>query len=190
MIALMPNGDGTGTLGRSLWLNSADGRSRIEDFVAKDLVAWADSAFRTRADAAHRIVIGLSDGGTGSFNLLIRYPSVFSGAGSLSGRFRLQKEMGMNAALIGSGEAGKAFLAANSPATQVEAHAAQLREQRLYINCGLDDGDLDDNRAFHAQLEELQIPHTYQEFSGGHGWGYWRVHLRDALQVLAGPMSR
>src|SRR5262249_3820125 len=62
LIAVMPNGNGVGTLGRSLWLNSADGRSRMEDFVAHDLVAWTDSSFRTVADSAHRIVIGLSDG--------------------------------------------------------------------------------------------------------------------------------
>jgi putative tributyrin esterase len=190
LIAVMPNGNGVGTFGRSLWLNSADGRSRMEDFVVNDLVAWADSNFRTRADAADRIVIGLSDGGTAAFNLVIRHPDRFVGAGSLSGRFRLRKQLGMNSALVGSGDAAQKYLAANSPATQIEGRVGQLRQQRLYVNCGLEDEDLDDNRAFHAALELLGIPHVYQEFPGGHGWGYWRTHLRDALLVLAGPMRR
>jgi len=190
MITVMPNGKGAGTFGRSLWLNSADSSSRVEDFLAHDLVAWTDSSYRTVADSAHRIVIGLSDGGTAAFNLVIRYPDRFSGAGSLSGRFRLKKEMGMNPALIGSGEAAEKFLAANSPAVEAEHATRQLRGARLYIDCGVDDADLEDNRAFHAELQKLGIPHTYQEFPGGHGWGYWREHLRDALLALAGPLLR
>ena len=190
MIAVMPNGNGVGTLGRSLWLNSADGRSRMEDFLERDLIAWTDSSYRTVADSAHRIVIGLSDGGTAAFNLVIRYPHRFSGAGSLSGRFRLQKEMGMNGALVGSGQAADEFLAANSPAVLAEHATRQLRGARLYIDCGLADADLEDNRAFHAELQRLGVPHTYQEFPGGHGWSYWREHLRDALLALAGPLKR
>lgn len=190
MIAVMPNGNGVGTLGRSLWLNSADGKSRMEDFVANDLVAWTDSMFRTRADAADRVVIGLSDGGTGAFNLLIRHPERFGGAGSLSGRFRLEKGMGINPALAGSGDAARAFLNSNSPASQVESHADQLRKQHLYFSCGAGDENLDDNREFHALLTRLHIPHRYEEFKGGHGWGYWRNHLRESLKGLAGSMSR
>jgi enterochelin esterase-like enzyme len=189
MIAVMPNGGGVGTLGRSMWLNSADGRARIEDLVAHDVVAWVDSNYRTIPDPPHRIVVGLSDGGTGAFNLVIRYPQVFGAAGSLSGRFLLRKEMGMNDAFIGRGEAGLRYLAENSPANQIEQAAPRLEGARLYIDCGLDDAELDDNRAFHAALLKLGVPHEYREFPGGHGWGYWRVHLRDALLALAGPLA-
>lgn len=185
-IAIMPDGRGGGLLGRSLWLDSADGRSRLDRFVARDLVAWADSNFRTRPDSSHRTVIGLSDGGTGAFLLLMGHPGIFSGAGSLSGRFRLRKELGMNARLIGAGAAADAFLAAHSPAGRSDREIAGLAGKRLYVDCGLDDGELADNREFHEKLVRLGVPHAYHEFPGGHGWGYWREHLRDALLALIG----
>ena len=40
---------------------------------------------------------------------------------------------------------------------------------------------LDQNRAFHAHLEKLQIPHEYQEFPGDHNWAYWDLHVREAI---------
>lgn len=186
MIALIPNGSGAGSFGRSIWLNSADGKSPIEDFVAFDLVAWADTTFRTETGAAHRTVIGLSDGGTAAFNLLMRHPEIFGAAGSLSGRFHLRHEMGMNAALIGSGAAADRFLAENSPALRVESEGAALRGARLYVDCGTGDSELEDNRAFHERLLQAGVPNEYHEYPGGHGWGYWRQHLDEALIALTG----
>jgi S-formylglutathione hydrolase FrmB len=184
-VAVMPNGKGVGLLGRSLWLDSADGRSHLEDFLVRDLVAWTDSSFRTLADPEQRSVIGLSDGGTAAFNLVMRHPEDFRGAASLSGRFRLRRELGMNDALIGHGSDGERFLARNSPAVRADSTVAILGNARLYVDCGSDDADLDDNRAFHEQLTRLGVRHEYHEFGGGHGWGYWRTHLRDALLAVA-----
>ena len=189
VIAIMPNGHGLGLLGRSLWLNSFDGRSHMEDFVAKDLVAWTDSSYRTIADGDHRTVIGLSDGGTGAFNLLMRFRDRFSAAGSLSGRFWLEKEVGMTAPLIGKGDSAVAFLEANSPGARLAAEKDVFAGARLYVDCGLSDHDLSDNREFHAELEKAGVPHEYHEFPGGHGWKYWRVHLHDALLSLLGARA-
>ena len=190
VIAIMPNGHGLGMLGRSLWLNSFDGRSHLEDFVAQDLLAWADSTYRTIPDADHRTVIGLSDGGTGAFNLLMRYRDRFSGAGSLSGRFWLEKEVGMTAPLIGKGDSAVAFLEANSPGARlVRGDKDAFTGARLYVDCGTSDHDISDNREFHAELEKAGVRHEYHEFPGGHGWKYWRTHLRDALLSLLGTRA-
>lgn len=186
VIAIMPNGHGVGMLGRSLWLNSFDGRSHMEDFVARDLLAWTDSTYRTIADAEHRTIIGLSDGGTGAFNLLMRYRDRYSGAGSLSGRFWLEKEVGMTAPLIGKGDSAVAFLEANSPGARIAREKDVFAGARLYVDCGLSDHDLSDDREFHSELEKAGVPHEYHEFPGGHGWKYWRTHLRDALLSLLG----
>jgi putative tributyrin esterase len=186
VIAIMPNGHGLGMLGRSLWLNSFDGRSHMEDFVAQELLAWTDSTYRTIPDAEHRTVIGLSDGGTGAFNLLMRHRDRYSAAGSLSGRFWLEKEVGMTAPLIGKGDSAVAFLEANSPGARLAREKDVFTGARLYVDCGVSDHDISDNRQFHAELEKAGVPHEYHEFPGGHGWKYWRAHLRDALLSLLG----
>ena len=56
-----------------------------DDYIARDLVAHVDSAYRTRASARHRGIAGLSMGGYGAVTLALRYPDVFAAAASHSG---------------------------------------------------------------------------------------------------------
>ena len=51
----------------------------------------------------------------------------------------------------------------------------------LRLDCGLEDGLLEENRAFHHHLAQLGIPHEYAEFPGAHEWDYWDLHVREAL---------
>jgi S-formylglutathione hydrolase FrmB len=40
---------------------------------------------------------------------------------------------------------------------------------------------IDENRAFHAHLERIGLPHTYKEHAGAHTWDYWDLHVQEAL---------
>jgi S-formylglutathione hydrolase FrmB len=186
VIALMPNGGGSGLFGRSLYLNSFDGKMRLEDFIAFDLVQWADSSFRTRADSAHRAVIGLSEGATAALNIAFKHPGVFGACGGLSGQYLVQRDIGMKA-VFGPEPTATRMREANSPTLLADSLAAHGRHPTIYFDCGLSDGELEDNRHLHHRLLALGIPHTYGEYPGHHGWSYWRTHLRDALiACLAG----
>ncbi|HTM57888.1 MAG TPA: alpha/beta hydrolase family protein [Candidatus Udaeobacter sp.] len=180
VIAVMPNGAGAGLWGRSLYLNSYDGKSRMEDFVTRDLVHWIDASFRTRADSAHRALIGLSEGATGALNIAFRHPDVFSACGGHSGQYALGHDVGMSA-VFGPEPGASRLRAENSPTLYVDRIVATLKKQAIYFDCGTDDGELEDNRALHKKLESLGVAHTYREFPGHHSWGYWRVHLRESL---------
>jgi enterochelin esterase-like enzyme len=81
VIAVMPNGNGVGLLGRSLYLNTFDGVSRMEDYIARDLVTWVDSTYRTRREASQRALIGLSEGASAAVNITFRHPDTFGGCG-------------------------------------------------------------------------------------------------------------
>jgi len=186
VIAVMPNGEGIGLWGRSLYLNSYDGRSRVEDFIARDLVAWTDQSFRTFPDSTHRAVIGLSEGATAALNLAFKHPDVFGACGGHSGQYVIGHDVGMGA-VFGPDPGGARVREANSPTLYAEAVAPRLHHVVIYFDCGMNDGELEDNRALHRKLEALGVPHTFREYSGHHGWTYWRTHLRDSLIVcLAG----
>src|SRR5260221_7396434 len=60
VVALFPDGSGPGLVGRSIWLDSWNGRGKLETFLTRDLFAWADTAFRLLEDPNDRAVIGLS----------------------------------------------------------------------------------------------------------------------------------
>jgi enterochelin esterase-like enzyme len=185
VIALFPNANGAGILGRSMYLNAHDGRFQIQDFIVNDLIAWADSAYRTRPEPAARALIGLSEGGSAAVNLALRHPEKFRSCASLSGEFRLSRGFGMKG-VLGPDPGATRILEENSPLLYIDRIVEQVKKQTIYFDCGLDESEwLDQNREFDKKLTALGIPHTYHEFPGGHGWGYWKVHLRDALLALA-----
>jgi len=55
-----------------------------EDFIARDLVAWADATWRTRPTPAARAVAGHSMGGYGALNAAVRHPDVFGATYGIS----------------------------------------------------------------------------------------------------------
>ncbi len=187
VILVFPNGAGPGLLGRSMWMDSYDGAARLEHFVAHDLVAWTDSLYRTRREPRDRAVIGLSDGGTGAFNVVFHHPDVFGACASHSGEFRVTRSLG-DGAIVGPQPGAAAFLARNSPAAYVDGMVARAKELSIYFDCGTRDESLADNRAFHQQLDSLGVPHTYREFPGSHDWHYWREHLHQSLAAVTQRM--
>jgi enterochelin esterase-like enzyme len=188
VIAVMPNASGPGLLGRSMYLNSYDGASRMADFIVRDLVAWVDSTFRTRREPRYRGLIGLSEGGSAAVNLAFQHPDVFGACGSHSGDFRLSQGMG-EGRILGPDPGASRILAENSPLDYVERIAPRLKGLSIYFDCGRDDGDeMKDNRELHDKLTALGLPHTFNEFPGGHTWGYWRSHLHESLIAVTANM--
>jgi enterochelin esterase-like enzyme len=51
----------------------------------------------------------------------------------------------------------------------------------LFIDCGVSDRLVDQNRSLDAALKELGIAHQYAEWPGGHTWQYWRAHGAQSL---------
>jgi S-formylglutathione hydrolase FrmB len=51
----------------------------------------------------------------------------------------------------------------------------------LRIDCGAEDGLIEQNRAVPNHLEKLQVPHEYQEDPGAHDWAYWDLHVQEAI---------
>ena len=56
-----------------------------DDYIARDVVQFADRTYRTLADRRHRAIAGLSMGGYGAMALALEYPDVFAAAASHSG---------------------------------------------------------------------------------------------------------
>ena len=186
-IGLFPDGNGAGMLGRSLWMDSHDGRSMLETFLVSRLVPWADRTLRTRADRAHRGLIGLSDGATAAFDLLLRHPGVFGAVGAHSGEYKLEPDLS-SAPLFGPAPGADSLRRAWSPLLAPDSAWTAVRGSALYVDCGDDDSSLGDARALQARLARLGVPLHYEEANGGHGWDFWRAQLAKSLVVVTGGM--
>jgi S-formylglutathione hydrolase FrmB len=76
--------DGWTALGGSQWMNS-EGIGQYRNYVARDIVGWADRTLRTVAKGGARALIGKSSGGYGAMVISRFHPDVFQHIGVHSG---------------------------------------------------------------------------------------------------------
>jgi len=185
-----------------------------DDYIARDLVAAVDARYRTQASRAHRAIAGLSMGGYGAVSLALQYPHVFVAAASHSGVVSpaytgahpfdgTPRYATSDSALEASW--GERMWPLISPAFGTDTAAWYARDptrrvQRLvsskaseipaiFLDCGTEDGLVDQNRVFRFELTRLGRPPAYAEWPGKHDWDYWRVHVRESLAWLARQVS-
>ena len=169
---------------------------RYEGWVAHDLVAFADSHYRTYADRAHRGIAGLSMGGVGALTLALKHPDLFTAAMSHSGVVSVlvdeSNPFAPPARYATSLDSVRApatswknrLLLALGPSVErwrqyqpAELAAALQRSggmiPALRFDCGTEDALLAENRALHWELQRLGVPHEFGEWPGAHSWRYW-----------------
>ena len=188
IIMVFPNGAGAGLMGRSYWINSYDGKKRVEDYVTHDLIRWVDGHYRTLPTASARGIIGISEGGDAAINLAFKHPDLFSACGGHSGDYVLDKGFGTKA-FLGPEPGATRLIEQNSPALYAPRIVPQLRRQHIYFDCGVSDESIAHNRAFDRLLDSLDVAHAYREFPGSHSWGYWGRHFRESLLAVAAALS-
>jgi len=179
LIVVMPDG------GRSFYCDAVEGPA-YETYFLEDVIGFVDRTFHTLAARAGRVIGGLSMGGYGAMKLALKFPDHFCSVVGHSGCYAIarrtpREELGPELLRIfGPNPAGGKddvfILAENVDRAKLPA---------IRFDCGLEDFLLDDNRAFHAHLKQLGIPHEYEEFPGEHTWTYWDEHVPEALTFHA-----
>ena len=175
LIVVMPDG------GRGFYCDAAAGPA-YERYLLEDVIGFVDRTFHTMPERQGRVIGGLSMGGYGAIKLALKYPQLFCSAVSHSAALDVQRrlerpEVAAEMRRIfgpapGGGPNDPYALAATIDRTLLPA---------LRLDCGLEDGLLEENRAFHRHLEQLGIPHEYAECPGAHTWEYWDCHIQEAL---------
>lgn len=184
LLIVMPDADD------SWYTNSATvPADKFEDYVAKDLISEIDGKYRTIRERHTRGVAGLSMGGYGALKLALKYPELFSFAGSLSGALNAAQNLDalrpeFRAKLLEVfGNPGGRTRTENDIFTLLKA-SPKDDHPYLYLACGSGDFFLEANRAFANQLSSRKIAYEYHETAGGHDWEYWDRALLPLLQAV------
>jgi S-formylglutathione hydrolase FrmB len=147
---------------------------RYETFTTKELVAYIDAHYPTKADRMHRAITGLSMGGHGALYLAIRHKDIFGAAGATSGgvdfrpfrnNWGLRKVLGDSACCWNNWEKNTVMAAVDGLATG---------ELAITFDCGTSDFFLTVNRNLHHKLLERKVDHDYTERPGNHDDHYWK----------------
>ena len=182
---------------------------RYDDFVAYDVVTYADSIYRTIPQRESRGIAGVSMGGYGAISIAARNPRTFSVAASHSGVLRpaLLADSSSGAVILRDGRttgelrgaAGARWENMSSAfgtdsVSWLSRDPSRLIEQMLwrgdlvpslFVDVGTDDALLAMNRSFRDRMADLAVPILYAEWGGRHDWAYWRAHLPESLRFIA-----
>jgi enterochelin esterase-like enzyme len=170
MIIVLPQGD------KAYWVDHAipTDRQAWGRYMAKDVVADVDAHFRTRADAAHRAIGGVSMGAHGAMQLAMNYPGTFSVVGAHSLVLRRYD--------TAPGYFGTAAdWALRDPMQLVQSKAAMMRTLDVWIDIGSADPWSKLAEQFNGELNSLGIAHAWHEWNGDHSASYWSEHLTEYL---------
>jgi S-formylglutathione hydrolase FrmB len=183
LILVMPFGS-TSTFNDEEWVNGVAPDNGWSTFVARDLVHYVDSHYRTVATGAGRAIAGLSEGGFGAIDIALHHPREFSVVESWSGYERPDKLR----SIFGS---NLQLLSANDPRLLVRRVAPQLRQLGMYFwfYSGSTDRLHTQNAAFARELRSLRLPHRYFLAYGGHNWALWRDNANAAYVAAASRLS-
>jgi putative tributyrin esterase len=190
---------------------------RYDDYIVRDVVDHVERRYRARGGRAHRGIAGLSMGGYGAITLALTHPDRFVAAASHSGVLSPRllptadtsapprhattlAELSRAAGSLWRSQRlafGRDTIAwrARDPRVLAERLATQVRAGRaqwpaLYIDVGIADPFLQQNRDFNNVLASMGIPRRYGEFTGAHTWAYWRIHAEDSLDFLLAIVGR
>lgn len=193
IIVVMPDGY------RSFYTKPVEGPD-FAQHIGEELPAFIERNFQAKATCAGRAIGGLSMGGYGALRVGLGYADRFCSVNSHSGAVawgNFDQKTGADGAesLRGRGEEFlreiRRIFGEDSRGSDndlgVLAKRAKARGNLpgLLIDCGTEDFLIEDNRAFHADLEAARVPHVYREFPGAHTWDYWDLHVREALSFHA-----
>jgi putative tributyrin esterase len=189
---------------------------KYDDYVTYDVLAYADSAFRTIPRRESRGIAGMSMGGYGAITIAARSPGHFAVAAShggflrpallvdsstvqTTGRVTIRDARTLEElrAVSGARWARIAPAFGTDSVSWMSRDPARLIERMLargdvvpslFVDVGTEDYLLPMNRSFRDRMAELRVPVLYAERSGQHDWDYWRTHLPESLRFIADRM--
>jgi putative tributyrin esterase len=193
LIIVMPDGY------RGFYTDNEEGPPYGRHF-GEELPEMIERTFRAKSARAARAIGGLSMGGYGALRVALEYADRFCSVNSHSGALGWGGEPGVTAYRRTARVRGwsedfvheMARIFGRSPrgTRHDPRHLARKAKRagrlpKILIDCGTEDFLIEENRALHADLERMKVPHVYREFPGAHNWDYWDEHVREALAFHA-----
>ena len=181
---------------RTFYINSVDGKVLYSDFFLQEFMPYIESKYRIRKGRSGRAISGVSMGGYGALRFAFAHPELFSAASAQSAALITDSPQQLDAAMQ-SGTPLAGVLAAvfgnpinvphwngNSVFVLAKQHAAALRQQTIYFNCGQDDnyGFEKGAAALDVELTKENVKHEYHPYSGDHSLTYFLSHFAEVME--------
>lgn len=184
MIVVMPDATGIGERRGGKNMGYFNVRNwAYEDFFFKEFIPYIDKNFRTIAKKEGRAIAGLSMGGGGSVVYAQKHPEIFNACYSTSGlldhRYRAVTSNPDEIEWLWSvAQTSPVEFLRHATAEQIE----KLRTVRWMLDCGDDDGLIQTNLDFFAEMKREKVAVEMRIRDGVHDWKFWREALPLILE--------
>ncbi|MDP6928972.1 MAG: alpha/beta hydrolase-fold protein [Planctomycetota bacterium] len=194
---------------RTLYLNG-ESSGDVEDLIAFDLLEHVQKNFRASNKRRDRAIMGVSIGALGAMKIAFKYPEKFGTVAIHSGAMfpvdpddlpaQLDRQAQFMSRSIGFDEVlgnpiePEKWMKEIPSAMLTKMKVGKLKGLRIFLDAGTDDryGFAPLNIAFHEQLQEKKIAHSWELIEGGgHAWADRRFPERVArsLQFVGAGFS-
>jgi enterochelin esterase-like enzyme len=191
---LLVSPDGNGSPHRdSQFLDSFDGRQRVETFLVRDVLGYIDAHYRTITARAARGLAGYSAGAYGALNVGLHHPELFGTLAGFSGYYTADPTEVAHPELNHPMSADPAFLRHISPSVSIVGLRPNQRPAITLVESTIDGHYTDTTRQFDAQLTRLAVPHTTHIYaprtvterqSWRHSWSFVTYAFSDSLPAI------
>jgi enterochelin esterase-like enzyme len=177
------------------WVDGA--KEKGETTLIREVIPHAEGKYRIDGVRANRLIAGLSAGGYGTLNLVLKYPRMFAAAAILSPAIYDPVPPGHSSA-IGNpqfqkeGKFEPELWKALNYVSIIEAYKKSGIIVPLYINSGDHDGlGIALQAAMLYEKLRLHQPDSVELriVNGDHEWMLWRDTLPDALQFMSARIA-
>lgn len=174
------------------WYTDMHYGAHFREYIGDELPKVCRKFFPALSDKREDTYIaGNSMGGYGSLALALTYPETFSIAAPLSACFNPKHlhhpEDPKNTYFFDIfGDYDKFDGSKNDLFYLAEKIKEEGRPlPSVYMNCGTEDGLINQNRQMRDHLNALGYDLEYSEGTGGHNWGYWDAEIQNVLKYIS-----
>lgn len=155
-------------------------------YITEELPAICKRLFGVSDRREDSYIMGLSMGGYGALKCALTKPERYAGCGAFSAVCDLQGRLDALQDDYSRRESQAIFgmdlkLAPENDLFQL-AKTCEKRgvKPNIFMTCGTEDELYAMNRSFWEEIEQLDLPCTYQEWVGAHEWYFWNKSLHLA----------
>lgn len=159
-----------------------------ETAIARDIVSYVDSHFRTISGRRGRAIVGLSAGGYGAVLLALHHLQSFSVVESWSGYFHPTNPAGTAALDLGSPQANARASAHTFVSRLKQAVARRPTFFAFYVGKA-DARFRAENVRLDRELDAAHVGHVFRVYLGGHQQSVWQAHAAAWLDLALGHLA-
>jgi len=168
------------------WVDSevTEGRN-YDTHIRIEIKAWIVDKFNGARKKSRHGVMGLSMGGFGAFNQVLKYPREYVAGASLSGVMDITRHTDNwhIYRALGQYEDAPGRWEANNPLHLAEKKATWRSPDMLLI-CGRDDFAFKENQDIAKQLKANGYKIKFREEAGTHSHDFWKTHVESAIKFI------